>query len=76
MATTWFEQGVAKGMEQGQRNLLRMQLETRFGPLTAKALEQLSSWPADKVLEFARSVLTAQSLQELGLAEQSENGSP
>jgi hypothetical protein len=31
--TTWFEQGEAKGMERGQRKLLAVLLEERFGPL-------------------------------------------
>jgi hypothetical protein len=71
MAATWFEQGV----EQGQRDFLRMLLEARFGPLSTKALEELSSWPTDKVFEVARILNTAQSLQELGLAEPSDNSS-
>jgi hypothetical protein len=72
MATTWYEQGLEQGLEQGQRQLrelLRTQLEQRFGPLSTHAQERLASWPGDRLVELGRSLLTAQSLQELGLNE-------
>jgi hypothetical protein len=72
MATTWYEQGLEQGLEQGQRQLrelLRTLLEQRFGPLSTRAQERLASWPGDRLVELGRSLLTAQSLQELGLNE-------
>jgi hypothetical protein len=65
MTTTWFERGV----EHGERKLLRTVLESRFGALTPRAQEKLASWSVDKLDEIARAVGTAHSLQELGLED-------
>jgi hypothetical protein len=81
MAMTYFERGVAKGLEEGlekgqreglekgQRKTLQIQLEERFGPLTPAVLQRLESWPAGRLAELTRAVLKAQSLQELGLEQ-------
>jgi hypothetical protein len=65
MATTYFERGV----EKGQRQILQIQLEERFGPLSPAVLERLESWPAERLPELVRAVLQARSLQELGLEQ-------
>jgi hypothetical protein len=65
MAMTWSE----RGYEQGQRELLRIQVETLFGPLTSKVQENLAAWPADKLLDLGRALLTCTSLREVGLEE-------
>jgi hypothetical protein len=75
MMTTTFEKGVAKGMEKGQRLLLRQQLEQRFGPLSPAVVQRLEAWPPDRLSELASGVLKAGSLRELGLDEE-PNGAP
>ena len=73
MAVTSFEKGMEKGvkmgMETGQRDLLRRQLERRFGPLNAEAQERLASWPSERLPELAEDLITAASLKELGLED-------
>jgi len=53
--------------QQGQRELLRAQLETRFGPLSAVAQARLANWPAERLTELGRALLSAASLEQLGL---------
>lgn len=67
MVKTWYEQGEEKGEEKGQRKLLRDQLEARFGALKDSALKKLENWPADKLPQLGKALLTAKSLKELGL---------
>ena len=52
MAKTWSE----RGYEQGQRELLRVQVETLFGPLNSKVQENLAAWPADKLPPHLRNI--------------------
>src|SRR5207245_2933727 len=61
------QRGELKGVEKGQRELLREQLETRFGPLSPAAQARLASWPPDRLTELGRALLSATSLQQLGL---------
>ena len=63
MAVTTFE----KGLQQGQRTTLQKQLEARFGPLSASVRERLNSLSPERL--EALSLLTARSLQELGLED-------
>ena len=72
MMVTTFEKGVAKGREEGQREIARLQLERRFGPLSAKVLHRLETWPTERLTELLLAVLDATSLQVLGLGD--ENG--
>ncbi len=65
MNTPWFERGV----DQGRREVLRELLEDRFGPLSPSVRERLQQWPADRLPELRRAVVTAQSLRDLGLEE-------
>ena len=65
MAVTTFE----KGMQQGWRTALRKLLEARFGPLSPGARERLESLSPEQLDALTPAVLTAQSLQELGLEE-------
>ena len=61
------ERGELKGVQKGQRELLRNLLEARFGSLSPTAHERLANWPADQLTELGRALLSAKSLQELGL---------
>jgi hypothetical protein len=56
-----------QGMVQGQRELLRDLLEQRFGPLSPQVSERLAEWPSERLRELGKALLTAKSLQELGL---------
>jgi len=67
MGTTWYEQGIEKGREQGQREFLLIQLEERFGPLSDQVRYRLQQLPADQVGTLVRALVRAQSLAELGL---------
>lgn len=65
MNTTWFEQG----LEKGYREVIREQLEERFGSLSPAVLECLQQLPVERLSALARALLRAQSLRELGLQE-------
>jgi hypothetical protein len=73
MATTWFEEGLEKGRQegllQGQRRLLQLQLEKLFGPLSPGARARLEAWPPERLEEAALRIREARSLDELGLGE-------
>lgn len=60
-------EGKLEGRLEGQRDLLREQLEERFGPLPSEVLDRLQTWPADRLSELGRALLSAASLDELGL---------
>jgi hypothetical protein len=67
MNKTWFEQGEEKGIEKGRRELIREQIEDRFGPLPPRAAERLQQMPLIELIPFGKSVWRAQSLSDLGL---------
>jgi hypothetical protein len=67
MMTTTFEKGIQKGLEQGQRQVLRMQLEQKFGPLSPAALRRLEEWPSERMPELITGILSSRTLSELGL---------
>jgi hypothetical protein len=62
---------VEEGIEKGQRALLERQLARRFGPLSAAVQRRFAAWPADRLAELGEAILTATSLRELGLEEES-----
>ncbi len=73
MAMTWSEkiaaQGEAKGRGEGVREILLLQLAERFGPLpdgARRQVEEISS--LQRLTQLAKRVLTAHSLEEMGLA--------
>ena len=65
MAATTFE----KGLQQGQRTMLRELLEARFGPLSPGAQQRLEGQSPERLEALALALLKAQSLQELGLED-------
>lgn len=69
MMTTTFEKGLAQGMTQGRREMLQIQLEAKFGPLSEQVLQRLAACSLEQLNELARAVLTAPSLKELGLED-------
>jgi len=73
MAMTWSEkiaaQGEARGEAKGIREVLLLQLAERFGPLpdgARRQVEEISS--LQRLTQLAKRVLTAHSLEEMGLA--------
>lgn len=73
MALLWSEKleakGEAKGRGEGAREILLLLLAERFGPLPEGArrqIEEISS--LQRLAQLAKRVLTAHSLEEMGLA--------
>lgn len=67
MMMTTYERGVQQGIEKAQRETLQMQLETRFGPLSRVMRQRLESLPADRLHELLQKIVSASTLQEVGL---------
>jgi hypothetical protein len=63
MNLTYFE----KGELQGQRKLLLLQLEERFGVLPEAVRERVQQMNPEHLANLGKAVLRAQSFQELGL---------
>jgi hypothetical protein len=69
MAMTTFEKGVQQGLQQGWRTAIEKLLEARFGPLSPSAQQRLDSLSAERLESLTLALLTARSLQELGLED-------
>ncbi len=64
-----------RGLLKGQREILLKQLAARFGPLPPSVVTKLQAWPNDQLAELGCALLSASSLDELGLGEtESGNG--
>lgn len=69
------ELGLLDHVEQrGKFELLLKQLETRFGPLPPPVVADLKSWPSDQLTELGCALLSASSLDELGLGAAKNGG--
>lgn len=64
-----YEAGEKAGVVGGERRLLSRQLVARFGPLSDAVRDRLGKLPQEKLEELAERLLTARSLQELGLED-------
>lgn len=62
-----------RGLLKGQREILLKQLAARFGPLPPSVVTKLQAWPSDQLTELGCALLSASSLDELGLGA-AENG--
>ena len=58
-----------EGRDEGERRMVRVILQGRFGSLNQPVLQRLEQYPADKLEELAVAVLNAQSLKEIGLED-------
>jgi hypothetical protein len=58
-------EGVQQGMQQGELNVLRRLIESRFGSLPVWAAEKLASRSAAELLELSTRVLGARGIEEL-----------
>lgn len=56
-----------RGELKGRRETVREQLEARFGPLPPAITARLEACDADRLRELSRALLSADSLEELGL---------
>jgi hypothetical protein len=68
MTTTW-----EKGKAEGQRRLVRLFLERRFGPLSSRVQAKLDAWPPEKLEELFLAADQGASLEALGLGEETPN---
>jgi hypothetical protein len=75
IALARFEEGVQKGFEMakatGAREVILDQVESRFGPLSENVRQQIDALPEDRLRALAKSILTATSLRDLGLIDES-----
>jgi hypothetical protein len=69
LGKTTFELGVEKGIEKGQLDLLRGQLEERFGVLSETARQRLEALPAERLGPLSRDLVRGKSLVEMGLED-------
>lgn len=67
--------GKLEGMLEGQREIVRTVLESRFGPLSMAAATKLDAMTSDRLTELASDLTSATSLAELGLGEAQNGGS-
>jgi hypothetical protein len=69
MNVTWYEKGLEKGLEKGRREMLRTQLEERFGPLPTAVVERLEQMPGEQLLALGKALVRAHTLADLGLED-------
>ncbi len=65
LAEQWIEEGREKGQLQGRRDLLRHQLERRFGELPRSAIERVEGASAEQIDGWAVRIFEVGSLAEL-----------
>jgi hypothetical protein len=59
-----FKKGLAEGVQQGELNVLRRQIEKRFGALPVWAAERLAVKSVAELEELSTQLLHAQSIEE------------
>ena len=77
----WKEEGIAEsikegrllGVLEGQILVLRRQLQSKFGPLSSGIITRLEAMPPERLEQLEMDILTAQSLEDLGLGEEHKN---
>ena len=69
----WIEEALEKGLKEGQatasRRLLTLQLEQRFGPMSEAVRQRVQTLTSEQIEPIMAAILTAPSLEELGLGE-------
>jgi len=65
MATTWFEEGIEKGIEQGERQFALKMLAKRFGNVTEEARQKVAQWPLESLAELIDRAYQIDSLDSL-----------
>lgn len=69
MGTTFLGKAREEGVLIGQRKLLQLQLEGRFGSLSPLVQQRLEAMSAEQLRDVALAFHKAQSLEDLGLIE-------
>ncbi len=59
------EQGIQQGVQQGTRDLLKRQLELKFGPLSPDILARLNEARHEQLMRWSERILTAKTLAEV-----------
>ena len=69
MATTWYEEGIEKGIplgiEKGERQLALKLLAKRFGNVTEEAQQKVSEWPLESLADLIDRAYQINSLESL-----------
>ena len=66
-AEVLIRQGRREGREEGQRRLLLVQLEAKFGPLSEATISRVEALSAEGFDRVGRAILTAPTLDALAL---------
>ncbi len=69
MTNPWHERGREQGILEGEKKMLYLLLERRFGVLGRNVRERLDALPLERIDALAGAVLDAKSLKELGLED-------
>ena len=59
------QKGINEGVQQGIATIIALQLQQRFGNVPEWAQERLNTASAEQLTQWARVILTAQSMEEL-----------
>ena len=65
MAETWLEEGLAKGIQTGEKRVLLRLLERRFGKVPKTYQTRITAADADTLLFWSERVLFAQRLGDV-----------
>ena len=57
-----------RGRVRGKREIVRKQLDKKFGPLSSDTLAKLETLPVERLEEISLALFDAKSLDELGLS--------
>jgi hypothetical protein len=69
MTTTWHEEGRKQGILEGEKKVLYILLERRFGALSRAARDRLDALSPERLEALSAAILEAKSLRELGLED-------
>jgi hypothetical protein len=69
MMTPWHERGREQGIREGEKKVLAILLERRFGALSRDVRERLEALPPERLEALSAAILDAKSLRELGLED-------
>ncbi len=61
------QEGRQEGLENGQRGMLRILMEERFGPLPTPVVDRLQSMSMDELIQLGKAAVMVNSIEELRL---------
>jgi predicted transposase YdaD len=59
------QEGMQKGIQAGEANVLLRQLETKFGQLSEKDIKRIQALGTKELLDLSVRILTAKTIQEI-----------